>query len=244
MQTSYKPYYFNSSLQRIDEILNQSNDQYKEVKRIPSESQLTYTNGFYVKATSLFIDLRDSTNLSEKHTRPVLAKIYRSFISEVIAIINGNRNCKYIHIDGDCVSGVYDTLDKNDIGSVFDDAAKINSLISVLSCKFEKKGYSGIQAGIGIDYGRLLFIKTGYNGSGLNDVAWMGQALNIASKLAGKGRKDFYEPILMTENIYKNLSDEYKSFCEEKYEFSIGSIYQSNAVNISMIKWLEENCNE
>jgi len=139
MQTNFQKYDFEKSLERIDEILNSSNNNYKELDYIPSESQLTYNNGFYVNATSLFVDLRDSTGLSQNHTRPVLAKIYRSFISEVIAIMNGNLNCKYIHIDGDCVSGVYDTPYKPNIYSVLDDVVKINTLVNILSCKLKKK---------------------------------------------------------------------------------------------------------
>ena len=186
VQTNQKDYNLAESIGRIDEILNSSNNNYTELDYIPAESQLTYSNGFYVNATSLFVDLRDSSGLAEKHRRPVLAKMFRSFISEVIAIVNGNSRCKYIHIDGDCVSAIYDTPLKTDIDSVFQDAAMINSLINILSCKFQKKGYLSIQAGIGIDYGRLLFIKSGYKGSGLNDIAWMGTELNNSAKLSSK----------------------------------------------------------
>jgi len=246
MKTNHLYYNFEKSLERIDEILNSSNDEYKELDYIPSESQLTYTNGFYVNATSLFVDLRDSTKLSQNHKRPVLAKIYRSFISEVVAIMNGNENCKYIHIDGDCVSGVYDTPYKSDIYSVLDDAIKINTLIKILGCKFMKKGYSEIKAGIGIDYGRLLFIKTGYKGSGLNDVAWMGNILNTSAKLSGLGSKNFINPIVMTDTIFNSIKD-FNDINEEwfsyKYDNDLGLIYyHGNVINTFMNDWYEKNC--
>jgi class 3 adenylate cyclase len=246
MKTNHQYYNFEKSLERVDEILNLPNDEYKELNYIPSESQLTYTNGFYVNATSLFVDLRDSTRLSQKHTRPVLAKIYRSFISEVIAIMNGNKNCKYIHIDGDCVSGVYDTPYQSDIYSVLDDAIKINTLIKILSCKFKRKGYSEIKAGIGIDYGRLLFIKTGYKGSGLNDVAWMGNALNISAKLSGLGSKNFISPIVMTDTVFNKVKDFNKKYSEwfySGYDYNLGlSYYHGNVIKTYMNDWYEKNC--
>ena len=119
MQTNYQFYNFEKSLQRIDEILNSSNDNYKEVDYIPSESQLTFTNGFYVNATSLFVDVRDSTNLSQNHKKPILAKIFK------ITITNANKNCKYIHIDRDCISGVYDAYCHEYIAFVLNDVIKI-----------------------------------------------------------------------------------------------------------------------
>ena len=241
MQTNQKDYNLTESIGRIDEILNSSNNNYTELDYIPAESQLTYSNGFYVNATSLFVDLRDSSGLAEKHRRPVLAKMFRSFISEVIAIVNGNSRCKYIHIDGDCVSAIYDTPLKTDIDSVFQDAAMINSLINILSCKFQKKGYSSIQAGIGIDYGRLLFIKSGYKGSGLNDIAWMGTALNNSAKLSSKASKDFRDPILLTKDIYNNLREDYKNLCSSYLDGFI-EYFESNAVNIPMQNWCEDNC--
>jgi len=246
MQTNYQPYNFEKSLQRIDEILNSSNDSYKEVDYIPSESQLTFTNGFYVNATSLFVDLRDSTSLSRNHKRPVLAKIFKSFISEVIAIMNANRNCKYINIDGDCVSGVYDTFYQEDIASVLDDAIKINTLIEILSCKFKKKGYSEIRAGIGIDYGRLLFVKTGFEGSGLNDVAWMGNALNIAAKLSGIGGKIITSPIVISEVVFNNIKDlnsNYENWFIKGYNYGLNlQYYHGDLINKYMNSWYEKNC--
>jgi len=246
MKTNYQNYEFEKSLERIDEILNTSDNNYKEVKNIPSEEQLTYTNGFYVYATSLFVDLRDSTILSQKHSRPVLAKIYRIFISEVIAIMNGNDNCKYIHIDGDCVSGLYNTPYKSDIHSVLNDTFKINTLINILGCKFKKKGYSEIKAGIGIDYGRLLFIKTGFKGSGLNDVSWMGSSLNISAKLSGLGSKSFTNPIVMSKVVYDNIKDfnkKYEEWFYSGYDYDLGlSYYHGNVINLNMNSWYEENC--
>ena len=86
---------------------------------MPSRDKLTYTNGFYVDVSAMFVDIRESTSLSRIHRRPTLAKIYRSFISEVVAIMNGNETCHEINIIGDCVSGIFATKTKPDIDELF-----------------------------------------------------------------------------------------------------------------------------
>ena len=65
---------------RIQQILN-SSESFDEVKEIPTRSKLTYSNGYYVDCTALFIDIRDSSKLPENHNRPVLGKLYRAYLS-------------------------------------------------------------------------------------------------------------------------------------------------------------------
>ena len=96
MEATNKAYNFADSLSRIDDILNADNKQYEERKSIPARSSLTHTNGFYVDCTALFVDICDSSKLPQYQNRPVLAKIYRSFISELVALFNGANNCKAI----------------------------------------------------------------------------------------------------------------------------------------------------
>ena len=64
---------------------------------------VTFTNGFYVDCTALFVDICDSSKLPDYQNRPVLAKIYRSFISELVALFNGASKSKEVNINGDCV---------------------------------------------------------------------------------------------------------------------------------------------
>lgn len=234
-------YTVENSINRIDEILNANNSNYSDNESIPSRQLLTYANGFYVNVTSLFIDIVGSSDMTNEHKRPTLAKMYRAFISESAAIMNSSALCKEININGDCVWGVFETQYTSGIDSVFDIAAQLNSLIKILNYKLKKKGYSEISVGIGIDYGRALMVKAGYSGSGLNDVIWMGDVVNTACHIANKAGRDGRASIMVSSCIYENLKDEYRKF------FSVTNIgfdtyYQSRAVNISMNDWYEENC--
>jgi len=181
LQTNTIAYDYKKSFERIDDILDESDKSFEELNYIPARDKLTYKNGFYVQCSALFVDMRESSELPNKHKRPTLAKIYRSYISEIVAIMNGNIDCKEIEIDGDCISGIYNTPQKADIDSMFKDAYTISSLIKTLNCKYKKRDISEIRVGIGMDYGRALMIKAGYSGSGLNKIVWMGEVVNSAS---------------------------------------------------------------
>ncbi|WP_217992654.1 adenylate/guanylate cyclase domain-containing protein [Bacillus cereus] len=191
MKSNHKNYEFTKSLERMDTILDPGSP-FEDKDTIPKREDLTYINGYYVNCSSLFIDLRGSSQLPKIHQKRVLAKIYRAYISEMVAIINGSTLCKEINIVGDCVSAIFETPYKYNMDEVFSLACDMNALIDILNYKLEKKGYKPIKAGIGLAYGRVLMIKAGYNGSGINDIVWMGDAVNQASKMCGKQIKKIH----------------------------------------------------
>jgi class 3 adenylate cyclase len=242
MESKYKSYDFSKSLERMDEILN-SNSFYEDNKTFPKRDDLTFTNGYYVNVTSLFIDLRDSSKMTDLHTPKVLAKIYRSYISEAVAIINDNNDCKEINIVGDCVSAVFNTPFKSDIDLVIEVAARLNSLVDVLNYKLRKKKYNEINAGIGLSFGRVLMIKAGYKGSTINDVVYMGDAVNKASKMCSRASKDWHSRIVLTPELYDNINkQEYKDLFSEKYEtgYPLKKYYHGKPIIIEMNEWLND----
>lgn len=90
MKASYSAYDFTKSRERIDEILKGADADYKNKDSIPSRDDLTFTNGFNVKCSALFVDIRGSKAINDKHTKPVLAKIYKTYISELVAIMRNH----------------------------------------------------------------------------------------------------------------------------------------------------------
>lgn len=238
MEATNKQYDFNSSLSRIDEILDASNDSFEESDSIVDREKLTYKNGFYVYCTALFVDIRDSSNMTDAHKRPILAKIYRSFISEMVALMNGQDTCREVNINGDCVWCVCETKYKADIDGVFSLAAKACSLVDILNYKLKKKNYQTYQVGVGIDYGRALMIKAGNDGSGINDVVWMGDVVNQACHLCNEANSGFFDKRVFLSNIiYDNLNDNNKALCSKD---GGRDIYQADVVNINMSEWLKK----
>ena len=234
-------YAVEKSAKRMDDILNAGSGNFSDSDTLPARSSLTYTNGYYVKITALFIDIVGSSDMTDEHKRPVLAKLYRSFISECTAIMNSESSCKEISINGDCVWGVFATPCKSDIDDVFSVAAKLNSMVKILNYKLRKKGYSTISVGIGMDYGRALMVKAGYSGSGLNDVIWMGDVVNSACHIANRAGRDGKKAVLVSSFIYSNLNEHNQGLLNTT---TIGwdTYYQGNIINIGMDNWYEENC--
>lgn len=239
MESNYKNYNFKDSLCRLDEILNASDNSYEEKNEIPRRDNLSYTNGFYVNCTAVFVDICGSSELPQIHKRPVLAKIYRSFISEVIAIFNGNLKCKEINVQGDCVWAIFGTLNRDDIMNVLYCCAQVNSLIDIINFKLEKKGYKTFKVGIGVDYGRALMIKAGYKGSTINDVIWMGDVVNQASTLCALGNKDSIQPIVISSIIYSNLVTTKNEEWKEWFTFDRKhNCYHGDISHVEMDHWL------
>lgn len=230
------------SAERMDDILNAGSGNYCDKDSIPARSSLTYTNGYYVNITALFIDIVGSSDMTDSSRRPTLAKIYRSFISEATAILNDTGlSCKEISINGDCVWGVFETPLKSNIDSVFGTAARLNSMIKILNYKLKKKGYTQISVGVGIDYGRALMVKAGYSGSGLNDVIWMGDVVNSACHIANKAGRDGRKAIIVSDIIYSNLNEHNQKLLSNT-TIEGTSYYSGDVVNSYMDNWYDENC--
>ena len=174
--------------------MNTSDNEYKKHDGIPNEGSLTFKNGFYVDVTVVSVDMRGSKKLAEKHTPPVLAKIYRSYISEVIAVMNGNSTITDIFIEGDGVWAVFNTITDEHVQSVFSTTSKISSLINALNKKLLKRKYSEIKVGIGIE------------------VVWIGKIVGESAKLSGYGNRELYDKQTMVSGrIYKMLNENQQS---------------------------------
>lgn len=229
------------SSERMDDILDASNSNYADKNSIPARSDMTFKNGYYVNITAIFIDIVGSSDMTDEHKRPTLAKMYRAFLSECVAIMNAEYDCKEISINGDCVWGVFDTPKKRDVDEVISVSAKLNSMVKILKYKLRKKGYSEISVGIGIDYGRALMVKAGYSGSGINDVIWMGDVVNSSCHLCNKAGRDYRQVIIISQAVYNNLN-EHNQGLFSSYLDGWTTYYEGNIIDIYMEEWYKENC--
>jgi len=241
VDSNYKAYDHVASFSRVDGILAQPQSDYEEVNELPDRDRLTYSNGFYANCSALFADIRESSKLPELYRRPALAKLYRAYISEMVAIMNGNERAREVNIVGDCVWAVFNTPLKKHIDGVFSAAAQANSLVKILNYKLIKAGYSKpIGVGIGMAYGRALMIKAGYNGSGIADVVYMGDVVNRAAKLAAQGSSGFGIPAVMIDDVFaSNLNEDNQKLVTKDRN---RGCYTANVVNSAMNDWYERNC--
>lgn len=240
-ETTYT-YKVEDSASRMDDILDANDNDYEDNKSsIPSRDKLTYKNGYYVNVTALFIDIVDSSKLTDGNKRPTLAKMYRAFLSECVAIMNSWEMCKELNINGDCVWGVFETPKKSNVDDVISVAAQLNSMIKILNYKLKKKNYDTLAVGIGIDYGRALMVKAGYSGSGINEIVWMGDVVNTACHLANEAGRGYRNTIIVTGNIYCNLNDHHKRLLSS-YNDGQTKRYEGDIIRNNMEDWYKENC--
>jgi len=245
MKTTGAAYSIEDSDERIREILDASDQAFEELDYIPSSDKLTYKNGFYVNCTALFIDIRGSSKLPETHKRPVLAKIYRAYLSECVAILNQDANCREVFINGDCVSGIFETPYQANIESAFYRTIQLNTLLRLLNWRLEQKGYAQIKCGIGMDYGRALMLKAGYKNHAINEIIWMGDVVNRASNLCHQGNKGDRKAIQVSPAIQKNITRaDYLQLLGPVYEnifdFTTPTAYEGDIVSVEMNAWIEE----
>lgn len=234
MKSNYIPYNFEESKNRINSILNTSDKSFKKVDVIPARHDLTLNNGFYIdNITALFIDIRKSSELPSKYTKTILAIIYRSYISEVVAIINGNIDCAEININGDCVWGVFNAKYQIQIDRLFLTASKISSIVDTLNCKYGKKGIEPIIVGIGISIGKVLMIKAGDSNSRINEIVWMGDVVNESSNLCSYGNRNTNDKEIMVSKSFRdNLNNHDRRLLEWNEE---RSCYHGNLIDLSIM---------
>jgi len=239
MEASHSYYDFNKSIERIDEVLNGSDTSYEDKKSIPSRDSLTFGNGFYVECSAIFIDIRDSKGLNEKHTRPVLAKIYKTYISELVAVLKNHSKINEIYIEGDSVWGICDTPQKSDIDSLFGVGAQASSLVDILNIKYKRKGYSELTVGIGMSYGSSLLIKSGYKGSGINEVVWLGKLVGEAAMLCSYGNNSYSDSEMMVSEVfYSNLNEHNKKLLSKNHN---RHCYHGHVISNQMNEWVKDN---
>lgn len=239
MEGNYKPYDYQKSAQRIKDILALPAGSFDDVDILPNRDRLTFSNGFYAYCTAIFIDIRESSKLPDVHLRPVLAKIYRAFVSEMVAVVNSIPEICEVNIEGDCVWAVYKTPYQSDINAVFSIMSIANTLVELLNHYLKANSISTIKVGIGAEYGRALMVKAGYEGSGINDVVYMGDVVNKAAHLANEAGKNWNDPLFVGDIFYSNLNEHNQGLLTRQYRNG-DYYYSGNVVNTAMNEWVSD----
>lgn len=210
-----------------------------EMNNPPTIEQLSDSNKSYsINCSILFIDIRKSTDLSDKSHAKSMVKIYRSFMRMAVDCVRKNLGVTRQFL-GDRIMGVF-MDDKDENGNIItlgvDKAVYCaRTMQTVLDYSLNKHisnniNNKTIECGIGISCGKVLVTQVGMKGIENNeekenekDVVWVGKITNYASKysdLANGGE------IFISKDVYKNISMELKG--KEVWSFSTRS--KSNRV--------------
>lgn len=168
---------------------------YSDYNGVPNRSDAGLTFGYgetkkgkKINTCVLFVDIRNSVELTGKHQNITMAKLYTVFTNAVIKAAK-RYNGHIRNIIGDRVMVVFDP-DNCFVNSV-DCAITINHIADIISKKF----ISGFKCGIGIDYGEMRVLKVGVRKHGIDGVehrglVWTGKPANFASRLTDSANKE------------------------------------------------------
>ena len=185
-----------------------------------NDAQLTFESGIQkkgkvIRTCVLYVDIRNSVGLTEKHHNITMGKIYTAFTKAVLKVAR-HHNGHVRNIIGDRVMVVFPV--KDCFTNAVDCAISINHIAQyIIGKQFKKVDF---KCGIGIDYGDLRIIKVGIQRNGNENpenkgLVWAGYPANIASRLtdsAKKTVKEIYYEVVWNPVNYASIFGELNYF--------------------------------
>lgn len=244
-------YDYKNGKSRIEEILNNKME-IIEKEKVPKDDNFTFDNGYYSWVSAIFVDIRESSKLFTDKDKEKVAKIIRSFTSEIIEILREDDNLREIGIRGDCVYAIYTTPNQSDTYEIAEKTFFINTFMEMLNILLEEKSYPTIKVGIGMSTAQELVVKAGRKNVSINSKVWIGDAVTKASNLSSLGNKDGVLPIVFSELSYINFieklventsNDNPKSWFKKYSTNEYGIYYSANIIKNGFYNWIKNGMN-
>jgi len=234
----------------IDDVLN-TDFEFNPTNTVPTtdKSGLTFESGEIKKGQEietcvLYVDIRNSVNMIEKHWDKTMGKVYTAFTKSVIKSAH-NHNGFVRNIIGDRVMIVFPS--KDCFLNAVHCAVSINHICNyILPLKFPKVDF---KCGIGIDFGRLRVIKVGVQKQGSEKeenrgLVWVGYPANIASRLtdvANKKIDETYFEIHKSKLVFKKVLGQLKLIdTSEKIELNADEFAEQIDSSDGHTVWIKE----
>lgn len=181
----------------------------EDVAYVPeiNNSKLTFgCTGLRFEATVLYIDMRGSTAILNKHNKSTVAKIHMIYFHAIVKIAN-SLGGDVRSFNGDSLLVFFQGTTKNSLSTAVKAAMQMRyALTQLVNSQLEK--YSTIDFGIGIDDGKILATKIGVGGENNRDLIWIGNAVNKSTVISDKCKSPYY--IGISNYVYDNLNDDVK----------------------------------
>jgi class 3 adenylate cyclase len=180
-----------------------------EVPELNDQRLIFGSKGLSFEATVVYVVLRESEQILNKHNEITLAKIriaYFYLIAEIVNPLGGV--VRQAHDDG--VYIFFQGTNQDTLNSAVKAAMKIKYMLVNEYSKVKKilESYNAVNFAIGIDDGTVLCVKLGSLQSPLGGLVWSGQVLNIARSIADK--LEAPDHIGISELVHYNLTDAVK----------------------------------
>lgn len=198
---------------KVDEYLSGDYEVTKKTT-VPNPEDVPLGNrAALLEATVLFVDIRQSSDITNTFRRQTAAKMMKAYFNGAVKIIN--KNDGYVRsFNGDGLLAIFigDFRSNNAVKAAMRLKYFVNS---VLESKF-RRYFEGNQSavgnaldfsiGVGLDEGTIFAVRVGIKGT--NDVAWVGRCTNTAAKLSNITKSP--KNIAVTRAVYKRLNDSRK----------------------------------
>lgn len=199
----------------IDKVKSILDTEFKieDVTYVPdiNNSKLTFGNtGLKFEATVLYIDMRDSTEILNKHNKATIAKIHMSYFHTVVKIAK-SLGGEVRSFNGDSMLVFFQGTSKNTLSNAVQASMQMKYMISNSESGINKllSDFSAINFGIGLDDGKILCTKIGVGGDSNNqDLMWIGNAVNKSTIISDKSKAPNH--IGISSYVYANLNDNVK----------------------------------
>jgi class 3 adenylate cyclase len=180
-----------------------------DVPELNDERLVFGSKGLSFEATVVYVVLKESTQILNKHNEAMLAKIriaYFYLIAEVVNPLGGV--VRQAHDDG--VYVFFQGTTQDSLNSAVKAAMKIKYMLTNDYSRIKKvfESYDAANFAIGIDDGSVLCVKLGSQQSPLGGLVWSGQPLKIAVEIADKLKAP--DHIGISEIVHYNLVDAVK----------------------------------
>jgi adenylate cyclase len=195
---------------KVKEIMDE-NFVVEDVSYVPDieDKKLTFGNkGLKFDATVLYIDMRGSTEILNKHNKTTVAKIHMAYFHTIVKIAT-RLGGEVRSFNGDSMLVFFQGTSKNSLSQAVRAAMEMKYMIVYGGVNEHLSKYSSIDFGIGIDYGKILCTKIGVGGDSNNrDLIWIGNAVNKSTVLSDYAKSPNH--IRISKLVYNNLLDNVK----------------------------------
>jgi adenylate cyclase len=158
-------------------------------------------------ATTLFIDVRQSSDITNAFRLQTAAKMMKAYFAGAVKIVN-YKSGKVRSFNGDGMLAIFvgDRRSNNAVEAALTiEGFVIEQLRPRIDRYFKANsaaGTLGFAIGCGLDDGDIFAVKVGIRGT--NDIAWVGRGTNAAAKLAS--RLGSPGNIGVTSDVYARLN--------------------------------------
>lgn len=196
-----------------------------------------------LQAATLFIDVRQSSDITNAFRRQTAAKMMKAYFDGAVRIVNKNDgSVRSFNGDGMLAIFIGDSRTNHAAKAAMNIKWFVNDLLKPAFKQYFSNNKTAIgsaldfSVGEGLDEGTIFAVKVGIKGT--NDVAWIGRCTNTSAKLSNIATSP--KSIAITRAVYERLNDDRKysdgthMWTDEEF-LDIGGV--SRAVRRSSYHW-------